>query len=128
MSFESDLARFRDVVTRRSRDIHARSVQLTYQSVVEGSPLTGSPGQPVDTGNLKTSWQIENRGEYEDDIQTVVEYAPFIEYGGQPGSPTGAPGPGRKRKGPSLVGGHGSVQLTVANFDLILAAATREVI
>jgi hypothetical protein len=32
---------------------------LMYESIVNGSPLTGAPGQPEAEGDLKESWELE---------------------------------------------------------------------
>lgn len=46
----------------RARDLTQRvfiSVALMAKASIQfGSPVTGSPGQPVDTGYLRNSWQI----------------------------------------------------------------------
>lgn len=49
------------------------------RSIVEGSELTGAPGQPVDTGNLRASWQLTFPSPTSAQISTNVEYAPIIE-------------------------------------------------
>jgi hypothetical protein len=94
-----------------------RAVQLTTESIVEGSPITGAPGQPVRTGNLKASWQTSFESPLSARISTNVEYALPIEEG------VGRFGPLTLR---SAVGGFGSVKLTVANFDRVVEQAKRE--
>jgi hypothetical protein len=90
-----------------------RAVQIAIQF---GSELTGSPGQPVDTGNLRNAWIRENPSENVSIVSTNVEYAQSIEDG------IGPHGPLTLR---SAVGGFHSVALTVAGFDRIVDAAVR---
>lgn len=97
--------------------IHAvfdAAVELMKQSIQFGSSITGSPGQPVDTGNLRNAWIRENPSENVSIVSTNVEYAQSIEDG------IGPHGPLTLR---SAVGGFHSVALTVAGFDLIMSAA-----
>lgn len=95
------------------------AVVLAHDSIKEGSPLTGAPGQPVDAGNLRNSWLFE----FDDPthpksavIGTAVEYAEPIEDG------VGRFGPLTLR---SAVGGFHSVHETVVNFDRILEESKR---
>lgn len=82
MSWESDIDRFTVKLTEAipARIMPAVASEL-YASIVDGSPLTGSPGQPVDTGNLRTSWQVEFPAADTARITTNVEYAPYVEDG-----------------------------------------------
>lgn len=56
-----------------------------FRSIVEGSEITGAPGQPVSmanvptAGELRDSWTME-KGETETVISTDVSYAPDVEY------------------------------------------------
>jgi hypothetical protein len=107
MSFAGDLQAFTQKVGRRSKAAFAGSAVAVQESVVDGSPITGAPGQPVDTGNLKASWQIEFTGEWTASVTTGVEYAQAIEAG------IGPHGPMTLR---SEVGGFHSVKLTRAGW------------
>lgn len=62
MSFADDLARFSVKVSTRSRDVFVGTVMAALASVQDGSPVTGAPGQPVDTGNLRGAWQSDVQG------------------------------------------------------------------
>jgi hypothetical protein len=56
-----------------------------FRSVVHGSEITGSPGQPVDpdndpnAGKLRDSWTMEKEGD-ETILSTPVLYAPDVEF------------------------------------------------
>jgi len=118
MSFSDDVARFAKKVERRAQDIHNGVCDLAFQSIVEGSPVTGAPGQPVDTGNLRDSWQSTEIGPLARDIVTNVSYAPIIEDGTRKGKAMTVRSP---------VGGFHSVKLTVAGWARIVEAVTRRV-
>jgi hypothetical protein len=107
---------------------------LALESIVEGSALTGAPGQKVDTGALKASW-IQEITEDGVRISTNIAYAPIIEEdirssydreGEQPSRPKGATG-GHRPHVKSTVGGPHSVALTVAGIDRLLDEAGRRV-
>ena len=57
MSFGSDLTLFAQKVEGRQRALFVGCVNAVQESIVDGSAVTGAPGQPVDTGNLRASWQ-----------------------------------------------------------------------
>lgn len=102
------------------------SVTAIHGSVTDGSALTGAPGQPVDTGNLKASWQQMFPEDWVGEVATVTEYAPAIEEGQQM--------PYTNRYGTyvepqpmtlrSSVGGFHSVKLTRSNWDRIVESET----
>lgn len=104
--------RVQSVLREHFLDVCAES----ERSIVEGSELTGAPGQPVDEGTLKASWQIAFPDEDTATIGTNVVYAEPIEDG------VGKYGPLTLR---SQVGGWHSVKLTVAGFSRIVDAVTR---
>lgn len=110
MSFREDLKRFSVKVQTRNRDIFVGMTEEVQRSVVEGSEITNSPGQPVDTGALKASWIPEFTSPTEWQTSTNLVYAPVIEAG------VGANGPLTLR---SQVGGFHSVALTVAGAQAI---------
>ena len=112
------------VVTKCSEHVHA--------SITDGSPLTGAPGQPVDTGYLKASWTRTASSPVEWHISTNVAYAPVIEHNDRAfyndagdTRPSGT-GPGGKHI-KSTVGGNHSVELTRAAWPQIVAFAVEEV-
>ena len=119
MSFASDLQRFRLKVETRQRGVFLGCVAAVDESITDGSVVTGAPGQPVDTGFLRASWQQTFPDEWVGDITTNAVYAPGIEDG------VGPHGPITLR---SEVGGFHSVKLTRANWDLVVRDTVREVV
>lgn len=63
--------------TERLLDATAAAV---YQSIVNGSPITNAPGQPVDTGELRDSWEIKRISKDRREISTTSPYARAIEH------------------------------------------------
>lgn len=80
MSFEDELQRFASSVERRAEKAFIESVHLARESIVDGSFLTGSPGQPDATGELKGSWR-EVIGADGAVVSTRHPGAPTIEHG-----------------------------------------------
>lgn len=118
MGFADDLNDFTRKVERRRKDIFVGFAVAVRDSVVEGSPVTGAPGQPVDIGNLKASWQLTFPSATLARVTTNVPYAPPIEDG------VGPYGPMTLR---SEVGGWHSVKLTRAGRQALLDQVVREV-
>jgi hypothetical protein len=122
--FASD---FGAVVTRVMADTQTVFLAVAthaHRSIVEGSEVTGAPGQPVDTGNLKASWQLSFPAPDRALISTNVVYAPIIESGIRPigsgrGNATGRTGLRITLRSP--VGGFHSVQLTIDGLTRIIA-------
>lgn len=113
--FVAGLQRFRVKVDARAKAVLTNVASAAKHSVTDGSPVTGSPGQPVDTGNLKNSWQLTFPGPWRAEITTACEYAKSIEF---------------NLRGATLrsqVGGFHSVALTVGGFRRLVAAANAEV-
>jgi hypothetical protein len=111
--FADALAKFNVTAQQRINDAFVYATEEVQRSVVSGSELTGAPGQPVITGNLRNSWV----GEFAADgkswtLSTNVEYAPYIEDGANDiaffNPDRGAPR--------SEVGGYHSVKLTESGF------------
>ncbi len=119
MSFESDIERFIAKVERRRHEVFVNVATETLRSVQEGHPVTGAPGQPVDTGVLKASWHLEFESATTALISTNVIYAPNIE------DLIGPYGPIQIR---SPVGGGHSVKLTRANFPRLVNTVARDVV
>ncbi len=90
--------------------IFSAVVTEVSNSIKFGSALTGAPGQPVDTGNLRDSWTAHFRGPTRAIVATNVEYARSIEDGR---SYAHAGRPIQLRSG---VGGFHSVKMTRANY------------
>lgn len=119
MGFADDLRAFGLKVQTRNQAVFAGVVADTKTSIVEGSPVTGAPGQPVRTGNLRASWQTAFETPTSAIISTNVAYAKPIEDG------VGRFGPMTLR---SKVGGWHSVALTVANFPRLVAATAERIL
>lgn len=82
MTFAADLQRFQVLVAKRSTELMLNLVPALHKSITEGSSVTGAPGQPVDTGALRASWQYEFSPTMTTaTIGTNLGYAPVIEYG-----------------------------------------------
>ena len=131
MSFADDLAKFTLKVEARSQAVFLGCVGAVHGSVVEGSAVTGAPGQPVDTGNLIGSWQETYPEELVGQTATDVEYAPSIEEGQQAPYPhhiSGKTVTPRPIQFKSAVGGAHSVKLTRAGWKPIVASVLREVV
>jgi len=102
-----------------------------HHSIKEGSPVTGAPGQPVDTAFLKDSWILSPHATYAE-IHTNVSYARVIEDDNpdafdDSGEDRPPRAEGQTTKSiKSTVGGHHSVKLTIAGASLLQAEAVRE--
>lgn len=103
MTFSGDIKRHQEKRDRRIRRIFIRTTEEVRRSVVSGSPLTGSPGQPVQTGALRASWVGRFLTPDRWRITTNLAYAPVIEAGA-----------GLTLR--STVGGFGSVAMTRTGF------------
>lgn len=108
--FSEQVRRWTRQTTTRSREVFVNVANHVHRSVQTGSETTGAPGQPVDTGALRNSWQLTFEST-EALISTGLVYAPPIEDG------VGPHGPLTLR---SEVGGFHSVALTRAGFDRIV--------
>lgn len=113
MSFQDDLRRFSSKLETKTQDVFVGVVEEATRSIVEGSELTGAPGQPVDTGNLRASWHTSFEGPTQALIATNVEYAPIIE--------DNIRGARFKNHGPH------SVKLTIAGMSRIVESVARRV-
>ena len=116
MAFADDVRRFAVKVEARQRAVFVGAVTRVHGAMTDGDPVTGAPGQPVDTGNLRASWQASFPGEWVGEITTNTEYAPAIEAG------IGPHGPMTLR---SAVGGFGSRALVVSNWDKLVEDTVR---
>lgn len=121
MSFESELAAFAAKAKQRERELFVNVVSAVKDSIVNGSPITGAKGQPVVTGNLRDSFQVEFESPEVALISTNVAYARTIEENTRGATiPKGGP------KG-SKVGGPHSIKQTVAGFARLLDAEVAKV-
>ena len=112
-----------DAVRRMVAEVKATTAAIfedvgmeCQRSIVEGSELTGAPGQPVDTGFLKGSWTRWYDSPTKQTIGTNVVYAPVIEDG------VGPHGPLTLR---SQVGGFHSVAHTLNRLQNVLDVVTK---
>lgn len=113
MTFSDDLARFQAKVAKRERDIFNGVTVEVHRSVVEGSEITGAPGQPVDIGTLHDSWTPDFVTPTLWQTTTHLNYAPIVE--------DNVRGVTFKNHGPH------SVKMTRVAFPLIVEAVTRRV-
>lgn len=79
MTFLSDIARHQLNRDRRYRKIFIACTEEVTRSVVEGSEITGAPGQPVQFGTLKGSWIPSFPAPDVWRLVTKLVYAPVIE-------------------------------------------------
>lgn len=118
MSFASDMKGFSIKIEKMTPAIMVGVTNRIHQSIVgtgSADPLTGAPGQPVDTGFLRNSWTVSVTGGV-GTVQTNAAYAVPIEHG------VGPHGPMKVR---SAVGGFHSVKMTIAHASLIQAEVVR---
>lgn len=118
MSFDRDLQAFSETCFSRTKEAFVQTAMECLTSIQSGSPITASPGQPVDTGTLRASWQLTFPSETVAEIGTNVEYAGYIEDG------MNSRGPFTLR---SAIGGWHSVKLTIAGFYRIVAIVAARV-
>jgi hypothetical protein len=116
--FGKQLQAFKKKAYKRTDEVKNLVVAEVDRSVRHGSELTGAPGQPVDTGFLKNSWQTVWDTAFSANIFTRTKYARAIEDG--------------TREGVNLtlrsqVGGFHSVKLTVAGYKRIVENAVATV-
>ena len=119
MSFADDINKFAIKVQTNSQAVFVNTASHAYESIVNGDQLTGAPGQPVDTGALRASWQLTFDSPTDATISTNLAYAPAIE---------DAVGPHGTLTLRSQVGGFHSLALTVAGMSRIVAAETAKVV
>ncbi len=115
MSFTDDIKGFTVKLEAKNQELFANIVSATKESIVNGSPVTGSPGQPVDTANLRNSWTEGFESESVATISTNVEYAPYVEEGLAHGQPAHF-----QNHGPH------SVEQTALGFDRLVVDEARK--
>ena len=128
-TWEQQISAWEAKTQKRLVTVHARAAFAVRDSVVSGSSETGAPGQPIDTGNLRGSWQLTHPEPMLARLTTNVSYAPAIEEGmnnsvtsGRSGGSIGSPMTLR-----SEVGGFHSVKLTRINFQKVVDKIVKEV-
>lgn len=117
--FKGQLKSFVLLVRERQKDVFHDACAMAGESIQNGSPITGAPGQPVQTSELLNSWQIAIESDTQARIWTNSIYATAIEDGMSKWL---------TRKNVPLTlrssrGGWHSVKLTVSGWPRILAAA-----
>lgn len=78
--FETQLQQFVNILDERQQAVFAGVVDATYGSIVEGSPVTGAAGQPVDTGALRDSWKVTYERPGVAVIASDSPYARYVEH------------------------------------------------
>ena len=119
-AFEAQIARFTAKVDGRIEKLHLRCSELLNESVVEGSSITGAPGQPVQKGQLRGSFQLTFPKRLFSSLLTKLVYAPGIELGKDMRS-------GKTLSLRSAVGGFHSVKLTRAGWNKLVRMALKEI-
>jgi hypothetical protein len=109
MSYNGGIIAHAVKAKRKHKLLFLTMVTEVERSIRFGSEITGAPGQPVDTANLRDSWIGKYLSTWVWRISTNVEYAPFIE-----------DDIGNKNY---RVGGPHSVKLTILGAQRILARA-----
>jgi hypothetical protein len=116
-SFAEQMRAFAQRTQVRATAAFDEIVDATAASIVEGSPVTGSPGQPVGVdggptdGELRDSWSIE-RGDQSARIASSAPYAADVE--------DNLAGARFHNHGPH------SVKLTALGFGPLVAATIKE--
>ena len=124
MTFDTDIARFVAKTFARQKLIFFGVANGLHNSIVQGSPITGSPGQPVATvggGTLKNSWQLEFGELFLASTSTPIIYARGIEEQVDPRS-------GNQLTLRSEVGGFHSVKLTRAGYQKLVNEVVRRTV
>ena len=112
MSFESDIQNFQARLLRRAEALNEQVAEDVFDSVRDGSPVTGSPGQPYRRGTLYRSWSLVKNG-WRSVVSTTSLYARKAEL--------------REARSDISKGGRLSVAQTVANFSNLVIAAVRKI-
>lgn len=123
-AFADQVRQFTAKAEQLSNDVYANVVSATFNSIVNGSPITGSPGQPVGQygpgyhpgevgGALKASWQVSGIETGDALISTYSPYAVQNEYG-----ISATDGPYVQH---TTIGGRHSVAQTIGGFGRIVA-------
>jgi len=134
-AFEAQIHAFEAKVDDRLRRVVNECAIEIQRSVVEGSEITGAPGQPVDTGFLRSTWIPRFLEAWRWLTSTNAAYARAQEEDLRSAyDPQGVDRPkglerqgGTNRKGPSTVGGHHSVKMTRAGWQRIVDVAVQRV-
>jgi hypothetical protein len=113
MTFSDDLKKFQVKTQTRRQIVYEGSVAAALKSIKFGDSRTGSPGQPVESEDLRKSWTATTETPTTSIITHDKAYALSNEDGiARPGG-----GPYRLR---SAVGGRWSVRATILGFSNIV--------
>src|SRR4051812_21682974 len=108
-TFQRQMSNFVGKAQRNVTAVYRGAAKGALNSIKYGSPITGAPGQPVEKGDLRESWVMEQRTESSAFIYTDSPYAQSNEDGiARPGG-----GPYELR---SAEGGRWSVRKTRLGF------------
>lgn len=114
-----DKSGFKATLRSRGKDQFFGMANEVARSVIDGSEITGAPGQPVDTAALKTSWIPAYTSPTTFQMTTNSEYAQPVEDGvGSKGQPVTY---GKK------TGGSHSVKMTEAGIQAIADKVARDI-
>lgn len=111
------LAAFQRKLARFDAGLLPAVLDLAHESIVNGSPITGAPGQPVEEGDLRDSWVKEQTSPTTGSVLSDSEYALQNE--------TGVKAGGGVFVQRSTSGGRFSVALTRRNFQSLVEHAAR---
>jgi hypothetical protein len=117
MSFSEQLEMFASHVDRRNADLFHAVVFAAHESITLGSLITGAPGQPVQAGALRNSYQMSWDSQWTARVASALRYAWNIENAIR-GSTT------LTRR--SKVGGFHSIALTVDGFTSLVEHVNRQ--
>lgn len=133
--FSDALAYFADRLQGRTEAVLNIATELARESIVNGSALTGSPGQPELSGDLKRSWRVRSISPTVRSIETNSPYARVVEHDIRRIIPALGLRGRRKKRGGTPVrgrtynnGGPHSVALTRVGFGRIVEEARRRAI
>lgn len=117
VTWKSNLPQVQPLIDRKIRDVHADTVDLALESIVNGSSLTGAPGQPEDL--RQGQWAVTSES-LDSKISTTDSSAQAVEDGISHfnGHPITLDHPG---------GGFHSVALSRLGFDKLATAAVNRV-
>jgi len=127
-NWEAKIAEMNVKIPRRLNDIHINCTEQVLDGIKRGSPTTGAPGQPVDTGNLINSWDSKFIKRLLSRVSTNVEYAEIVEEGGFTAASSRSGGMSANWTQRSKVGGPHSVKLTRSGWQRIVDKAVKEVV
>lgn len=121
MTFATDLAAFDAKIRTRQKIIFFDTANALHKSIKFGSSVTGSPGQPVDQGDLRNSWHPEHLAPFLFATSSPLAYAPGIELGRDMRT-------GKRLVLRSAVGGFHSVMRTKDQFQKLVDAVVAKVV